>query len=283
MDYFNRGQASFPDAIWEAIDEAAVGAARERLTGRRFLDVEGPFGVGLTSIEVGNDDYCRQPEPEEAGAIMGRAIPVPMLRKSFRLSIRRVAAHRENGQPLDLAPAQDAAEAVANREEDFVYRGQKDFGVSGLLTAEGRSHVDGGDWSGIDLALQDVLAAVTRLDDAGFRGPYALALSPPLYNGLFRLYPGTDTLQLEHLRRLCTRGIYKAPIEGGVLVDPRVGVLIVGQDLRSGYISQDGVHYQLYVTESLVLRIDDPRAICTISARSELASNAQPAPQQRRR
>jgi hypothetical protein len=38
-----------------------------------------------------------------------------MLRKSFRLSIRRVAAHVENGQPLDLAPARDAAEAVADR------------------------------------------------------------------------------------------------------------------------------------------------------------------------
>jgi uncharacterized linocin/CFP29 family protein len=73
------------------------------------------------------------------------------------------------------------------------------------------------------------LAAVTKLDNAGYRGPYALALAPALYNGLFRLYPGSDVSQIEHLRRLCTRGIYKAPIEGGVLVDPRVGALIVGR------------------------------------------------------
>jgi uncharacterized linocin/CFP29 family protein len=106
---------------------------------------------------------------------------------------------------------------------------------------------------------------VTKLDEAGYPGPYALALAPALYNGLFRLYPGTDVMQLEHLKRLCTRGIYKAPIEGGVLVDPRVGVIIVGQDLRTGYIGQDGVHYQLFVTESVVLRIDDPGAVCTIS------------------
>jgi len=26
------------------------------------------------------------------------------------------------------------------------------------------------------------------------------------------------------------------------------------------------VHYQLYLTESIALRIDEPRAICTISA-----------------
>src|SRR5690606_32490504 len=102
MDYLNRSQAPFPSELWETIDEAARSAAADRLTGRRFLDVEGPFGVGLTVIEVGNDEYCRQPAPNEAGAILGRTLPVPMLRRSFRLSIRRVAAYLENKQPLDL-------------------------------------------------------------------------------------------------------------------------------------------------------------------------------------
>ena len=136
----------------------------------------------------------------------------------------------------------------------------------GLLTVEDRQHIEGGAWTALDRALEDALAAATKLDDEGFRGPYSLVLAPALYNALFRLYPGTDVLQLEHLRRLCTGGIYKAAIEGGVMVDPRVGVLVVGQDLRSGYVGQDGVHYQLYVSESIVLRIDQPTAICTISA-----------------
>ena len=265
MDSLNRGQAPFPHSIWQAIDAAAASAARDRLTGRQFLDLEGPFGVGLTVIEVGNDDYCRQPGPDEAGQILGHAIQVPMIRKSFRLSIRRVAAHIDNGQPLDLSPAQEAAEAVADREEELIYTGQPAFGLFGLLNMEGRQQVTGSDWSAPDRALQDVLGAATRLDDSGYRGPYALALSPLLYNNLFRLYPGTDTTGLEHLRRLCTAGIYKASIEGGVLVDTRVGVLILGQDMNSGYSSQDGVHYHLYVSESIVLRIDEPQAICVIA------------------
>jgi uncharacterized linocin/CFP29 family protein len=266
MDTLNRSNAPFPLQIWKAIDEAAVSAARDQLTARRFLDLEGPFGVGLTAIEVGNDDYCRQPEPDEAGAIMGRAIPLPMIRKSFRLSIRRVAAYIENGQPLDLSPAQDAAEAVADREEEMIYQGTPSFGLYGLLTINGRQQVDGGDWTDPERALQDVLAAATRLDDSGNRGPYALSLSPALYNNLFRLYPGSDVLGLEHLRRLCTAGIHKAAIEGGVLVDTRAGVLILGQDLQAGYSSQDGVHYHLYISESIVLRVDQPKAICIITA-----------------
>ena len=64
-------------------------------------------------------------------------------------------------------------------------------------------------------------------------------------------------LQLEHLRRLCQRGVYKAAIEGCVLIDPRVGKLVIGQDLMAGYIGQDGVHYQLYLSESVVLRLDE--------------------------
>lgn len=267
MEYLNRSAAPFGEDVWKRIDEAAVSAARDVLTGRRFLEVEGPYGVGLTSVEVGNDDYCRQPGPEEAGAVMGRALSVPMLRKGFQLSIRRIAAYREMGQPLNLAPVQTAAEAVAAREEEFIYTGQKNLGLPGLLTAEGRNQHARGDWSNIDQALEDVLAAVNALDAKGFRGPYALALSPTLYNGLFRRYPGTDMLQLQHLRRLCERGVYKAPIEDGVLVDPRVGRLLIGQDLLAGYISQDGVHYQLFVSESLVLMVEEPGAICTISTR----------------
>lgn len=276
MSYLNRKEAALPERVWKAIEEAAIEAARDRLTGRRFLDLEGPFGVGLTAIELGEDDYCRTPKDGEAGAIMGRAVAVPMLRRGFRLSIRRVAAHVENGQPLDLKPAEDAAEAVADREEEFIYYGQADRQLPGLLTQAGRQQVDGGDWSAVDRALADVLAGVTLLDEKGYRGPYALALAPPLYNGLFRLYPGTDVLQLEHLRRLCTRGIYKAPIEGGVVIDPNVGTLILGQDLRAGYTSHDGVYYQLFLSESIVLRIDEPAAICTIGARTGAGTKRAP-------
>lgn len=264
MDYFNREEARFPAQLWSAIDETAAKAARELLTARRFLDLEGPFGVGLTAIEAGDDEY-RQPDPNEAATVISRTVPVPMLRQSFQLSIRRVAAHIENGQAINLSPAQDAAEAVANAEERTIYFGQPDFHLPGLLTVDGRQRVDGGDWSALDRALLDAVAAATKLDERGFRGPYSLVLAPALYNTLFRLYPGTDVLQLEHLRRLCTGGIYKANVAGGLMVDPRAGVLVLGQDLRSGYVSRDGMHYQLYVSESIALRIDQPAAICTLS------------------
>lgn len=267
MDPTNRAQAPFGDDIWQAIDRAAVAAARDRLTARRFLEVEGPFGLGLTAIELGDDTFCRQPAADEAAQILGRAVSVPMLRKSFSLSLRRLAGHLEAGQPLDLRAAEDAAEAVARREEELIYHGQGDFGLPGLFTAKGHCHHPGGDWTRLDQALGDVLAAVTALDDAGYPGPYALVLEPRLYNGLFRRYEDSDLLQSEHLSRLCTRGIFKAPVAGAAVVDPRAGKIIIGTDLTAGYSSHDGVHVHLYLLESLVLKLDDPRAVCTVETR----------------
>jgi hypothetical protein len=42
MDYLNRGRSHLPDAVWREIDKAAAEAARDRLTGRRFLELQGP-------------------------------------------------------------------------------------------------------------------------------------------------------------------------------------------------------------------------------------------------
>src|SRR4029450_9692728 len=106
------------------IEEAAVSAARDILSGRRIIDVEGPYGLGLTTVEVGNDDLCRQPGSEEASAGVGRCGYAPMFGRRFAPPKRQIAAFEEMSQPLPLKVVADAAQAVAMREEEFVYRGQ---------------------------------------------------------------------------------------------------------------------------------------------------------------
>jgi uncharacterized linocin/CFP29 family protein len=253
--------------LMNRIEDAAISAAREILSGRRIIDVEGPYGIGLTTVEVGNDDVCREPGPEEASAVVSRALSVPMIYRRFAISKRRIAAFEETGQPLNLKVAEDAAQAVASREEEFIYQGQPDFHLGGLLTVEGRQSLDAGNWDNVDEVLGDVIAAVNVLDGKGYRGPYGLALAPALYNSLFRRYAGSDLLQIEHLKRLCTRGIVKAAIEGCVLVARDVGSIILGQDLQVSHLTSDAAHEHFAVSESLVLKIEAPDAICTISAK----------------
>lgn len=257
-------QAFSPDMMSQ-IEEAAVSAARDILSGRRIIDVEGPYGLGLTTVEVGNDDLCRQASPDEASAVLSHAVSLPMIYRRFSISKRRIAAFEEMGQPLNLKMVEDAAQAVAMREEEFIYQGQPDFHLQGLLNADGRNTLQGGDWASVDQVLENVIAAVNTLDGKGYRGPYGLALAPALYNNLFRRYPGSDLLQIEHLKRLCTRGIVKAAIEGSVLVAKDVGSIVLGQDLQVTHLSSDAAHENFAVSESLVLKIEAPDAICTIT------------------
>ena len=76
---------------------------------------------------------------------------------------------------------------------------EPDFRLPGLLTHEERQRLGGGDWMSVERELGDVLAAVTKLDNAGYCGPYALALAPALYSGLFRFYPDSDVSSLSAL------------------------------------------------------------------------------------
>lgn len=264
MSYLNRDAAGLSEALWERIDEAVLGAARDLITARRFLDLDGPYGIGLTSLETGAESEVQEASEGMAASIGSPTIPVPMLQQPFDLSVRRIQGHLRLGLPLDLRPAQDAAEAVARREEQIIYHGVPSLGLAGLTTAPGRAQVSCGDWSQVEQALSDVLDGVNRLDAKGFSGPYALALSPARYNALFRRYECSNMLQLDHLRRLCEGGLFKAPVEGAVLIDPRVGEIKVGQDLRVGFSLNDGIHFRLFVSESLVFLLDEPEAICTL-------------------
>ena len=88
--------------LLKRIELAAISAAKEILSGRRILDVEGPYGGGLTTVEVGNDDLCREPGPEEASAVVSRALSVPMIYRRFAISKRRIVASQDMGQPLNL-------------------------------------------------------------------------------------------------------------------------------------------------------------------------------------
>ncbi|MEW5944458.1 MAG: encapsulin, partial [Pseudomonadota bacterium] len=68
----NTANLPFDPAILARMEEAAVAEARETLTARRFLPVEGPFGVGYTAVPLGNDDQ-RQHAPHGATTVISRA------------------------------------------------------------------------------------------------------------------------------------------------------------------------------------------------------------------
>jgi uncharacterized linocin/CFP29 family protein len=113
-----------------------------------------------------------------------------------------------------------------------------------------------------------MIDAVTKLDDAGFHGPYCLALAPSLYNLLLRRYPQADGTELDHIRTIITEGVVKAPVlkKGGVILASgrQYSSIVIGQDMVIGFNGPVGNGLEFEVLESIALFIRSPESICVL-------------------
>jgi uncharacterized linocin/CFP29 family protein len=124
-------------------------------------------------------------------------------------------------------------------------------------------------WENVGAAAQDIITAMTKLDDAGFHGNYSLALAPERYNLLYRLYPQGKQSELEHIKTMVTEGVFKSPIlkNGGLLLAAKAqcASIVLGQDMSIGYIGPAGAKQEFTISESLTVRIRQPQAICVLN------------------
>jgi uncharacterized linocin/CFP29 family protein len=257
--YLSREDAPIDAETWKLLDSTMVEAARTILAGRRILEIEGPYGLGLKAIPLTD---CSG----EEGMITSPVVPVSLVQKTFLMSKRDLAAYERDRLPLNLDGVATTAIACARLEDSLIFQGAA--GCAGLLTAEDATELKLSSWNAVGKAADEIIRAVTQLDDAGFHGPYSLALSPARYNLLFRRYPQGSTTELEHIREIVTSGIVKAPIlpKGGALIaSGRQFISIaLGQDMTVGFIGPVGTELEFSLSESLALMIRQPGAICAL-------------------
>ena len=55
MSYLSRESSPLSEELWKQIDSAVVKAARNILTGRRFLHIFGPLGIGTQNRRPDHD------------------------------------------------------------------------------------------------------------------------------------------------------------------------------------------------------------------------------------
>jgi uncharacterized linocin/CFP29 family protein len=149
----------------------------------------------------------------------------------------------------------------------MVFNGFQD--APGLLNAEGAGSLALTKWDKVGIAAEQIIDAVTRLDNAGFHGPFCMALAPAQYNLLLRRYPQGDGTELDHIRTILAGDVVKAPVlkKGGVLLASgrQYCSLVIGQDMSIGYNGPSGDSLAFSISESLALLIRAPEAVCVLT------------------
>jgi uncharacterized linocin/CFP29 family protein len=264
--YLGRDDAPFGASVWQALDTAMIDAAKSQLVGRRLLHIEGPYGLGLKTVPM--HDAVVTPGKDGAPDILAsQAVPLALIRTTFTLATRDLASFEREAVALDLGNVARAAMDCARLEDDLIFNGSKALDAPGLLGAAG-SKVQLSAWENEGDAAGDIIKAVTSLDDSGFHGPYVLALAPSRYNLLFRRYRQGNQTEMQHLQNMVSDGIFKAPIlkDGGVLLNSgkAFASIVVGQDMMLGFVGPSESDIEFSISESLALRIRQPKAICVL-------------------
>ena len=264
--YLARGDAPFGDEVWSKLDEVVVSTARSQLSGRRLLEVEGPYGLAVKSIPL-HDELISE---GDVTLVSSAVIPVPLIEAGFTLTARDLANFEKTGFSLHIEHIATAALKMAAAEDDLIFWGNADMGLHGLLNAPGTHKVKLGTWQEIGTAANDVIQGLNALDKAGFHGPYLLALAPELYNMLFRLYPQGYQTELQHVETAVGSHVIKAPgiKKGGVLLaaGKQFASIIVGQDMIAAFIGPAEHELEFKITESVAPRIRLASAVCVLQA-----------------
>ena len=112
MDYLAREGAPISAELWQRIDETIIGEARKHMVCRRFLEIYGPLGAGVSHVPVETVETDEVFE-NNMGRIVGRPLAeLPMLYQDFAILWRTLAEADANGRPLDLSAAAAAAEKL---------------------------------------------------------------------------------------------------------------------------------------------------------------------------
>lgn len=267
MSYLSREAATLSGALWGQIDSAVIQSARSSLTGRRFLSIFGPLGIGTGYVPVDDAEALAQADTDGIMTTTGRKyVEIPTLYTDFTLHAKDIEGAAKAGYPLDLSNVMAAAEQAALKEDGFIYFGNKRLGYEGLLTASGANKLEMKDWGVGENAFSDVASAISLLVEQGIYGAYALVVSPDVYVKMQRLQPGTGLLEIDRVSKLVDGHIIKAPALGKgkafvVCPNKRNMDLAIGQDMATAYLEQKELNHVFRLLETVLLRIKRAKAI----------------------
>ena len=256
-DYLMRDAAPFGDEGWEKIDEMVVGVINRYLVGRRFVSMVGPLGWGVDYAPTFRFDKTVD------GADVAEAteqLPLEELKAEFVVRAKHLAMAKQTPFGLDMGAVAIAATSLAEEEDAKI--------IGGLLGAS-QTKGDLGDWTAMGEPFKAIVAAQAKLRSKGCDAPYAVIMSPGKYAQLAGLMQH-GRRELEMVGKLAGAGLLQStsmPDDQVMVASPQPWNfdLVVGQDVATAYLGNDGLDHLFRIFETLVLRVKRPEAICVLS------------------
>ncbi len=273
MRYLMRESALLNDRQWELIDQAVVNEAKRVLVGRRVISIEGPLGAqtqtvpldAITGLGKANVDFWADQGEDAIKVASRRYVQLATLYSDFMISWRDIES--EDGAGVQAAI--EAAMVTASSEDTLLFYGNKELGIDGLLTAKGINKIAISDWSKDENPILDLAKALEMLLDKNNSGDRALILSSDLWAKLHRLQPGTGLMEIDRVRGLVSGEVLKSNrLEKNKAIllytDPHNVDMVVGQDLITAYLGNEGLDHAFRVMETVTPRIKRPSAIAVL-------------------
>ena len=213
----------------------------------------------------------RIPEKHTAGGVqwgLREVLPLVETRVPFTLSLMELDSVARGAKDPDLDAVCNAGEKAALFEEKAIYDGFKQAAIEGILSSSPHTPLQ------LTKKAEDYPVVVERamvaIEKKGIGGPYDLVLGTVPFEILMagdqRGYP--IKMRIADLIRGEIR--WSPALKGGVVISKRGGdyELTVGQDFSVGYHGHDGEKVHLYITESFVFRVLEPRAALPLIVRA---------------
>lgn len=258
MDILKRSISSITDEAWAEIDAQAVRVLKGTLSGRKFVDVLGPFGWDYAAFPLGKLRIPEEGAGDDVKYGIHQVMPLVESRAFFELDVWELDNITRGSKNPDLGPLEEAVRKIALFEEKAIYQGLDEACILGISQASKESSLNGTP----DKLLDTLANAVIELRKKSVEGPYALVADQSLWQYILARSGGYPLKK--SVEAILDGGMILSPnLKGSYVISLRGGdmEMVLGQDFSIGYHSGNKEKVKLFITESFTFRVVNPEAI----------------------
>ena len=266
MNILKKTIAPLTDVAWKEISDETDRFLKIYLTGRKFVDINGPNGLEMGGLSTGRLVMPGKNNKNGVNYGIREFIPLIEIRKPFELDLWELDNIDRGAEDVDLDPLEEAVKQVAQFEEQVIYDGFEKANIKGFEKSAEKPGVDLP--SDPEKFLDIISGEIISLQKDGVQGPYSLVLDETAWknmNKLTRGYPVRN--QLKEL--IGGKILINHFNNKSFLVSEQGGdyELAIGQDITLGYDGHTTEKVKLYLTESITFRVISPEAVRVLNSK----------------